>query len=93
MSESIFIVFTRNWTDLNGKGHGFRAVSMTPSADMAEISVHNYHANKVASASKWEVAEIPASMVVQHATETDCPQCHGPVHESGFCKSCKEAVK
>lgn len=21
-----------------------------------------------------------------------CPQCHGPVHESGFCPSCKECV-
>ena len=21
-----------------------------------------------------------------------CPQCHGPVHESGFCPSCKEAT-
>lgn len=21
-----------------------------------------------------------------------CPQCHGPVHESGFCPSCKESV-
>lgn len=21
-----------------------------------------------------------------------CPQCHGPVHESGFCPSCKKAT-
>ena len=25
--------------------------------------------------------------------EDACPQCHGPVHESGFCPSCKECVK
>ena len=24
--------------------------------------------------------------------EDACPQCHSPVHESGFCPSCKEAT-
>ena len=71
MADYIYIIFTRNWVDPDGEGHGFRAVSMSAFADMAEVSAHNQRASKLASKSKWEVAKIPSEVIVQHTTQAE----------------------
>lgn len=39
-----------------------------------------------------DTEEDEAEAWAQGWNDDTCPQCHGPVHESGFCPSCKEAV-
>jgi hypothetical protein len=36
------------------------------------------------------IAKVEAEIAERNADT--CPQCTGPIHESGFCPSCKEAV-
>lgn len=41
--------------------------------------------------SEWRM-DCPAWITQALIAMDECPQCHGPVHESGFCPSCKESV-
>lgn len=53
-----YFVFTRNWVDPDGVGHGFRVVSWACARNFAQWSADGYNDHPVAGASEWEVGEL-----------------------------------
>ena len=64
MTGKVCIVFTRNWIDGEGKGHGFRFTSVSAFDEFAAARVADLNSHKVASKSHWEFASVPAELIM-----------------------------
>lgn len=65
--RSLFVVFTRNWIDLEGNGHGFRYLTTSSYFECAAQRADEYNQHKVAGKSFWEVSELTPAQVMSAA--------------------------
>lgn len=69
LPDPVCIVFTRNWIDPDGDGHGFRFSTVTGMEAVAESRSEYLNAHSVAGASKWEYVVITPDEIMGMADE------------------------
>ena len=65
--KPVFLVFTRNWIDPEGEGHGFKFVTATGFECYAQERADRLNSHQIAGTSRWEWAAIPPETVMELA--------------------------